>query len=540
MAMQARRPRRGHARISVQPLLALLVVCTTVVAIGVFAGESAAPVEDYARAGRPNVVVLMTDDETMSDMTVMPRTRRLLGARGVTFPHSYVSYPVCCPSRATYLSGQYAHNHRVMGLYPPTGGYGRFDRWNSLPLWLQRAGYATAHIGKYMNGYGSQVRADVPPGWTEWYGALDRSTYRMWGYTLNENGTRHTYGTQFDQNPRLYQTDVYRHKAVDFIKRRAPSRRPFFLSVAFLAPHHETRSIRARSGHVVRPAPRHAGTLGYDPPPASPAFAEAQLGDKPEFLRRNGPLTAPTVDQIAARHRDRQESLLAVDEAVKAVVTALRRAGELDSTYILFTSDNGYMQGEHDVPSGKMLPYEPSTQVPLLLRGPQIPAGRVSRELVGNVDLAASILAVAEARPGKVLDGRSLLPFARDPDRRSLRPLLHETGGRRYVSVPDHDGGEAGKVRRVMSYRAVRTLRWLYVEYRAGPRELYDLTADPYELRSLDEEPGYRGVRTVLHRVLERLATCRGAACGRAVPSLPEPAPITSPSEEQGLPEGPS
>ena len=116
-----------------------------------------------ARQSPPNVVVLMTDDETVEDMDVMPRTRELLGSNGVTFARSYVSYPVCCPSRATYLTGQYAHNHGVMGLYPPTGGYGRFDRWNSLPVWLERAGYATAHIGKYLNGYGSQVAADVPP-----------------------------------------------------------------------------------------------------------------------------------------------------------------------------------------------------------------------------------------------------------------------------------------------------------------------------------------------------------------------------------------
>jgi N-acetylglucosamine-6-sulfatase len=506
-----------------------LAVCTALVATAVFAGYSAAPSPVYAGGARPNVVVLMTDDETTADMAVMPRTRRLLGAQGVTFARSYVSYPVCCPSRATYLSGQYAHNHRVMGLYPPAGGYGRFDRWNDLPVWLHRAGYATGHIGKYLNGYGSQVPADVPPGWTEWHGAIDRSTYRMWGYTLNDNGARHTYGSPFDENPHLYQTDVYRRKAVHFIERRSRARRPFFLSVAFLAPHHETTPIRLRSGHLVRPAPRHAGKLGYDPLPASPAFAEAQLADKPAFIRRNGALTTVARDQIAARHRDRQESLLAVDDAVAAIVGALRGAGELDNTYILFTSDNGYMQGEHDVPSGKMLPYEPSTAVPLLLRGPHIRAGRVSRELVGNVDLAPSILDVAGARAGKLLDGRSLLPFARDPNLRSRRPLLHETGGRRYVSLRDHDAGEDGRVRRVMTYRAVRTPRWLYVEYRAGARELYDLASDPNELSSVDAEPRYRGVRRALHRVLGRLAHCRGAACRRPVGRLPEPPAATRP-----------
>jgi N-acetylglucosamine-6-sulfatase len=473
---------------------------------------------------RPNVVMLMTDDQTVDDMRVMPRTRRLLGDHGVTFAKSYVSYPVCCPSRATYLSGQYAHNHHVMGLYPPRGGYGRFDRWNSLPVWMQDAGYVTDHIGKYMNGYGSQVADDVPPGWTEWHGAVDMSTYAMWGYTLNENGRRHTYGSPFVEDPRLYQTDVYRNKAIDFIERRAPSRRPFFLSVAFLAPHHEIPEIRAGTGHLVRPAPRDVGALANEPLQASPAFGEPDLGDKPAFVRDDGPLTAQTVRYIAKRHEDRQESLLAVDEAVQAIVATLRREGELNNTYIFFTSDNGYMQGEHDIPSGKVVPYDPSTQVPLLLRGPGIPSGRISHELVGSIDLAPTISDIAHAHAGKRLDGRSLLPFARNPSKRSRRPLLHETAGPGYTPIRDHDAGEVQPVRPVLSYRAVRTDRWLWIEYSGGPRELYDLHRDPYELRSLDALPAYGPVEAALQRVLHRLVRCRGATCREDAPPIPGPA----------------
>jgi N-acetylglucosamine-6-sulfatase len=499
------------------------IAATAVVTLGVFAESAVAPSEPEARAERPNVVVVMTDDQTVSDLEVMPRTRRLIGGRGIRFASSYVSYPVCCPSRATYLSGQYAHNHHVMGLYPPTGGYSRFDRDNSLPVWLEGAGYATAHIGKYLNGYGSELPADVPPGWTEWYGAVDRSTYRMWGYTLNENGALHPYGSAFEQDPRLYQTDVFRRRAVDFIGRRAPDRRPFFLSVAVVAPHHEVPAVRARTGHLVRPAPRDAGTLRYDPVPSSPAFDEASLMDKPAFVRRHPRLDAQSIAAIAARRRDRQESLLAVDDAVAAMVAALRRSGELENTYFLFTSDNGYMQGEHDVPSGKMLPYEPSTAVPLLVRGPGIPEQAVSDELVANVDLAPTILDAAKARPGKLLDGRSLLPFARDPRKRSRRPLLHETGGRRYVLARDADLGAATDLRRVMSYRAVRTSRWLWIEYHNGARELYDRRVDPDELRSLHADPSYRPVRVRLHRVLRGLAGCRGPRCRRAARPVPLP-----------------
>jgi N-acetylglucosamine-6-sulfatase len=472
---------------------------------------------------RPNVVMLMTDDQTVDDMRVMPNTRRLIGGQGVTFSKSYVSYPVCCPSRATYLSGQYAHNHGVLGLYPPRGGYGRFDRWNSLPVWMQDDGYVTDHIGKYMNGYGSQVPDDVPPGWTEWHGAVDMSTYEMWGYTLNDNGHRHTYGSPFDENPRLYQANVYRDKAVDFIDRRAPSRRPFFLSVAFLAPHHEIPEIRHGTGHLVRAAPGDQGTLADEPLPASPAFGERDLSDKPAFVRKHGPMTDEEVQYIAQRHEDRQESLLAVDRAVAAIVAALRRTGDLDDTYILFTSDNGYMQGEHDVASGKVVAYDPSTQVPLLLRGPGIPHGRVSDELVGNIDLAPTIVDIGHATAGKQMDGRSLLPYARDPALRSQRPLLHETAGPGYTPIRDHDAGEVQPVQPVLSYRAVRTDRWLWIEYSGGPRELYDLKRDPYELQSLHTDPAYRPVMAALHRTLHRLVHCRGASCRANAPPVRPP-----------------
>lgn len=470
---------------------------------------------------KPNVVVLMTDDQTVEDMAVMPKTRALIGAKGVTFAHNYVSYPVCCPSRATYFSGQYAHNHHVMGLYPPTGGYIRFDRWNSLPVWLQHAGYVTNHIGKYMNGYGTQVKADVPPGWTEWHGAIDGSTYKMWGFTLDENGHRHTYGSPFVQDPRMYQTNVDQRLAVDFIRRRASSKRPFFLSVAFLAPHHEAASIRAVTGQLVRPAPRYANALRGDPLATSRAFDEANTSDKPPFLRR-GPMSLGVEEKIVEHQRQRQRTLLSVDDAVQAIVHELAAAGELNNTYILFTSDNGYMQGEHDVPSGKMLPYDPSTQVPLLVRGPGIPHGKVSSELVGNVDLAPTILQVARAHAGLTEDGRSLLPYAQDPALRTDRPFLHETGGLRFIPVRDQDQDGEPAVRRVLSYRAVRTNRWLYVEYRTGARELYDLLKDPNELHSHYPDPRYAHVRHVLHRLLERLANCKGAACRRPAPSAAE------------------
>jgi N-acetylglucosamine-6-sulfatase len=471
---------------------------------------------------RPNVVVIMTDDQTVADLEAMPRVQELLGAAGVSFDRSYVSYPVCCPSRATFLSGQYAHNHHVLGLYPPTGGYGRFDARESLPVWLERAGYHTVHMGKYMNGYGGETPADPPPGWSEWYGAVGYSTYRMWGYTLNENGVNHTYGSQLDEDPRLYQTDVLARRAVDVIEGRAAAPEPLFLSVAFLGPHHEGDSIRTFTGHLVRPAPRHEGLFADKPLPLPSAFNEPDVSDKPSFIRRRPPLDAGQITRMTRHHHDRQESLLAVDEAVEAIVGALARAGELDDTYIVFTSDNGYLQGEHRVPSGKMLPYDPSSRVPLIVRGPSLPAGARSQALVGNVDLAPTILELARAEPGRVVDGQSLLPFAREPSRESGRPLLHETSGRRFAFGREQDAAGSPAVEPVLNYKAVRTSRWLYVNYESGERELYDLQSDPEQLHSLHADVRYREVGEALERVLTRLATCTGADCRAPAPQIPE------------------
>jgi N-acetylglucosamine-6-sulfatase len=474
-------------------------------------------------ATRPNIVVIMTDDQTVAELSGMPKTLRLIGDQGVRFRRSYVSYPVCCPSRATYLTGQYAHNHRVMGLYPPTGGYGRFDKRNALPVWLRRTGYYTSHLGKFLNGYGDQEAADVPPGWSDWHATVDYSTYRMWGYAMNDNGRFHTYGSPFDEDPRMYQTDVLAGKALSVIRSRA-GRQPFFLSVNFLAPHYEDRRIQRRTGQLVRPAPRHQRAFASAQLPRTASFDERDMSDKPRFLQRRAPrLTAADIARLTRDARSRRAALLAVDDAVARIVTALRRRGELDNTYIVFTSDNGYMQGEHRVRSGKMLPYEPSAAVPLLIRGPGLPAGRVSSELVANIDLAPTLLDIADAEPGKTVDGRSLLPFARHPDWRTRRTVLHETGGRKSTTLRGQDeaSNSGHSLKRVMTYRAVRTPGWLYVRYHGGDSELYNLKRDPNEMRSLHDDPRYRPVRRALARELRRLAHCQGQACRRSIPRIP-------------------
>jgi arylsulfatase A-like enzyme len=460
----------------------------------------------------------MTDDQRYDDMGPMVRTRTLIADAGVSFTRSFVSYPVCCPSRATFFTGQYAHNNGVRCLYFKCGGgYRSLKQKEYLPVWLERAGYVTAHIGKFLNGYGKELPPDVPNGWTEWYGLIDHSTYRMWGYDIFENGERHTYGRVLRELPRYYQTDVLTKKAVDFIRRRGGDGPPFFLSVAYLAPHHESGHTQDLTGKLVRPAPRHRGRFAGLPLPKPPNYNEADMSDKPWFFPRwNRPLSSRRESAILKRFHERRESLLAVDEGVARIVGELRRMGELDNTYVIFTSDHGYMQGEHRIPEGKMLAYDPSTQVPLLIRGPGIPHGRTTKALVGNVDMASTILEATPARAPRTLDGRSVLPFARNVRLRSLRPLLHETAGQGARGrVNTREGGARGTQTRVPPWSAVRTTRWLYVEYKGGQRELYDLRRDPWERNSVVGDPRLRTRIRTLRRILQDLRGCRGASCAK-------------------------
>jgi N-acetylglucosamine-6-sulfatase len=308
---------------------------------------------------RPNVVVLLTDDQTVESMRVMAGARAELAGAGTTFDRSFVSNPLCCPSRATLYTGQYSHNHGVIGNRPPEGGYGRLDKSEWLPVWLQRAGYHTVHIGKFMNRYGQDSPpTEVPPGWNEWYTSVDPSTYDFTNYQLNENGVVRTYSE--------YSTDAYSTRAVDAVRRLAPSEQPFFLSVAFLAPHSGSpRETDDPAGvFTPMPAPRHRDRFASEPLPPSTAFDEVDVSDKPRFIRRLPRLGAERVAAITENYRQELESLLAVDEGIVRVVGALREAGELDRTLIVFTSDNGFFHGEHRVPFGKVMVYEPSIRVP--------------------------------------------------------------------------------------------------------------------------------------------------------------------------------
>src|SRR5919199_938362 len=197
----------------------LACVLVTLALLGLIATTGSHGSAQAATPKRPNILILETDDQTLAEMAVLPNVRRLIGAQGVTFDNNFDSYSLCCPSRATLLTGQYSHNNGVRGNKPPDGGYYKLDSTNTLAVWLRDGGYYTVHLGKYLNGYGTRNKTEIPPGWSEWHGAVDPSTYRYYGYTLNENGTLHTYCAR--PEPACYQTDVYRDKADAVIRSRA-------------------------------------------------------------------------------------------------------------------------------------------------------------------------------------------------------------------------------------------------------------------------------------------------------------------------------
>ena len=462
----------------------------------------------------------MTDDQAAEQMRFMPKTNALLGQGGVNFRNSFSSYPLCCPSRATWLTGQYAHNHDVRTNQAPSGGYGKIAPTlsNSLPAWLQKAGYRTAHVGKFLNGYGrTSFDTEVPPGWTEWYGSLDDpdafdgGTYSMYGYTLNENGSVVHYGTTPEvEDLTTYQTDVYSAKAADFIRRSAPSNKPFFLSVAPLASHSEGAAATTQDNNP-RAAPRHEGALAGVLPPSSPAFNEADVSDKPQAIRDLNPMSAAQQELVRDRYRARSESLLAVDEMMQNIADTLRAKGELKNTVIMFTSDNGFFHGEHRVRQGKVRLYEESIRVPLLMRGPGIPRGKTRSQPVGNIDLAPTIADIADAKPQRRFDGRTLIPLAED----GLFSPGRAIGLEAFFNSDADDDPEAPPT----NYQAVRTDRYVYAEYGTGEQELYDLYTDPYELQSLHSAPGLEPVKGALDRLLARTANCAGSSCA-ARPAL--------------------
>ncbi len=495
---------------------------------------------------KPNIILITTDDQTRASMAAMPRVRELLIDRGVSFDNNISSFPLCCPSRASWITGQYAHNHGVIDNQERNGGgYGALrDPARVLPAWLDAAGYDTALVGKWLHAYRTLEPA---PGWDRFWALTSPTMVNYFGYEITDSrGGKVDYGDDGDE----YLTDVLtRDYALPYIRAHAGNPDPFFLHVSYTAPHwgrgrNDAAGRRCANGKPfkfetakAKPAPRDAGAFADRALPMGASFNEADMSDKPGAVRGRHRLDKRAIGDLTERYRCELASLLAVDRAVAEIDAALDAARLTDRTYVIFTSDNGYMHGEHRIRAEKVQPYEEAIKVPLVIRGPAIPAGAHVADPVTNVDLAPTIVELAEVTPippaiDRPADGRSLAPYTYgrgDPDRailiESKRPPRRTATGS-FVAP---------------SWIGVRTRRYTYVEhYRAEvpsleqgfglpigsgtvtDLELYDLELDPAELRSRHVDPAYAVTRAALAGALAQLRACAGEECRLDV-SVPPP-----------------
>lgn len=565
-------PARTRVRLTVAA--ALLGLLVGLVMVGARGAESAGAAQQSATQ-KPSFVVIQTDDETLDqlyaalnvggvDVQAMPYTLSLIAARGITFNRYYVPYPLCCPSRVSLLTGRYAHNHNVRGNVPPNGGFTGFKARqaysHNLAPWLQAAGYRTIHIGKFLNGYGDEPfdeGKDVPPGWSSWHSVLKADTnHYFYGYTLNDNGVldgpfgdsgswdTREYGERDDfgcpnaplnGKPCFYETDVFNRIAWEELTTTSPEQ-PFYLQLDYTAPHGDFRRPAGPE-----PATRHYNTFAGAPYPHSRAqgFNEGSVNDKPRFIREAPYLSFNDIHTYRVYYQKALESLRSVDEGVKLVVDTLGGLSRLRNSYIIFTSDNGFFYGEHRLTGGKFLAYEPSTHLPLLIRGPGIKPGTSTGELAANIDLAPTILELAGATADKSIDGRSLVPYMKDPALRSRRPILFEsfvetadveangepTAQRTVKEVQPRRAGRNGASASIVAppkdYEGIRLGPYKYIEWPDGEKELYDITKDPYELNNVVRVRNLSPIRAFLHAQLIRLEACVGRTCQEVAPKFP-------------------
>jgi arylsulfatase A-like enzyme len=434
-------------------------------------------------------VFILADDMREDDLGYMPKTRSLLGDRGMSFAKAYVTYGLCCPSRATILRGQYAHNTGVWhNDDAPDGGWQGFkangNEQDNMATRLDAAGYRTGLFGKYFNHYEGTI---VPPGWDRWFATYG---FNYFDYDVNDNSTMRHYGT--DESD--YQTDVLRKQTRGFI--RTAQGTPFFAYVAPIAP------------HTGVPAPRDEHAFDGETSPRPPSFNEGDVSDKPPWIRALPRLDDAAKAKMNYRHEKRVETLQALDDLVEGVVRELRDSGQLSNTYIVFTSDNGNHLGEHRIPIGKAQPYEESISMPLLIRGPGVAPGSSTAKLALNTDYLPTFTDLAGIQTPGYVDGRSLQPLLKgDQIPTSWRnAILLERAVTRSHPYPGPVPAEALSGILTSDQRK-------YVEYEGGERELYDLAADPHELANT-----YAAAAppTALASRLQKLKSCSGDSCRAA------------------------
>src|SRR5215208_378310 len=503
--MQASRQRSGQVRLALMLIIGVAAAAACVAALLWWK----APVDPAQAATQPNIIFILTDDMRKDDLnpTYMPQTTKQLVEKGMSFQNAFVSNPLCCPSRATIMRGQYGHNTKIWfntNIFDPDpnvndGGWlgynGNGYEKDNVATHLKAAGYRTGLFGKYLNGYSGATDNTPPLGWNRWFAF---KTLHYYGYDVNDNGTIKHFGSKNSD----YSTNVLNTQVQDFIRTNAaPGKPPIFAYVAPYAPH-----------DPAKPGPGDQTTFnGIKAPRAPISFNEQDVTDKPPWIQSLRRLTSDDIANIDQRHENRIESLQAVDDLVAAVVSTLGQQGVLSNTYIVFTSDNGFHHGEHRIRQGKARPYEESVRVPLVISGPSVAAGSTTDNLVLNTDYFPTFMDLAGAQTPSYVDGRSLVPLLEPPPPESAPPPW-----RTAILIEGRGSGSDPEIEVDRNYNAVRTSTSKYVEYEGGFRELYNLSppgtpgADPNEVAN-----SYNPTTppTDLVSRLQALKSCAGSGC---------------------------
>lgn len=473
--------------------------------------------EPALAAAKPNVLFLLVDDLDVAvyqsglDAGLYPHIKSLVAA-GTSFSNAFVSLSICCPSRSTFFTGQYPHNHGTLRNSGKAGGFKSFKDSSTLAVWMKAGGYRTALMGKYLNGYKAEASGYVPPGWDTWNALLSLHQY---DYSLTVPGGVQSHGSA----PEDYQTDVLANLADSYV--RTPSSQPFFLALTPSAPHLESGGEVGDDdgGDSLRPAPRHVGTPTVTLPASLlPSFNEADLSDKPKWLRQR-PLT-----QLATQQRvfnEKRTAMRAVDDMVGKLVLALKETGQWDNTLFVFTSDNGFQYGTHRRNLTKVDFYEESIRLPMVVKAPGQRSSRVADGWSLNNDWAVTVLDYAGLQPaaGHRFDGQS------------LRPLLEGSGsGRRTLLVELPATGQSGGHVPFYALRSKdpaltldpsgkKVLVFAQTENAAGSSvtdlELYDLDTDPWQVQSLHRSTESQRVQQIqlMRTRLDALKTCAADQC---------------------------
>jgi arylsulfatase A-like enzyme len=528
-------------------------------AAAAFAGLVLALSPGLAHSARPNIVIIQTDDQNARTAKatlrkylggralVMPNTVNEVFRKGTEFTSYYATSPTCAPSRASLLTGQYPQNS---GLATNGGLDGGWAGWQSLPAYedniavaLQQAGYRTSHFGKFLNGYWNttedKVETTVPPGWDNWFTTSYVSQMLHYGYQVNDNGLPRTrfgnplYTPDIGVDPKRctvetllkqsiakgcnYQADVLTRAAVREIRRNAAE--PLFLQIDYEGPHGDVRPPVGPQA-----ATRHVGTTAWTPLERPPNFNEADMTDKSPGIQNSAPVRMGFVRYQWLKYYYLRyiASLRAIDDGVGAIIETLRQTDKLDDTYIFFLSDHGSFLGEHRFDHAKFMPYDGASRVAMAVRGPGVPAGRRSGELVANIDIAPTVLQLTGATADWQIDGRSLRPFWRDPLRRTRRPV--GIGFVNLAAEPNSGGASVSAAAPKFGYRGFRVGPYKYFRFVAsGEEELYDMKRDPWELDNRSASPEYIQAKQYMQAYLPQVDTCAGAGCRAPLPAWPLP-----------------